>query len=230
MSLEYQDLENNMNKHKLNKERVMGTIITFLGFLFLFPNFSQARANVCGQTYVKKFQLVWFQWKIVQPEPTCSCSSYELIKKRARMSWVDGKRFREDDYCCGYYYENVCYATMPIIPRPTGPGLQIPEVDSVTLDQLNPLKQYSTKADKLSTPGGIISEILRFAFPIAGIILFVMLILAGLKMLTGATNSKNIDEGKQMITTAVLGFIILFAAYWIAQLLEIIFGIKILGN
>jgi hypothetical protein len=32
-----------------------------------------------------------------------------------------------------------------------------------------------------------------------------------------------------MISTAVIGFIILFAAYWIAQLIEIIFGIRILG-
>jgi hypothetical protein len=49
-------------------------------------------------------------------------------------------------------------------------------------------------------------------------------------MLTGATNSSSLEEGKKMISTAIVGFIILFAAYWIAQLLEIIFGVNILGN
>jgi hypothetical protein len=47
-------------------------------------------------------------------------------------------------------------------------------------------------------------------------------------MLTGAA-SKGVDEGKQKITAAVIGFIILFAAYWIMQLLELIFGIRILS-
>jgi uncharacterized membrane protein (Fun14 family) len=56
-----------------------------------------------------------------------------------------------------------------------------------------------------------------------------MLIMAGFKMLTGASNSSNMEEGKKMISTAIVGFIILFAAYWIAQLIEIIFGISILG-
>jgi hypothetical protein len=60
-------------------------------------------------------------------------------------------------------------------------------------------------------------------------ILFVMLIFAGIKMLTGATNSKNMDEGKQIIGTTIAGFIILFASYWIIQLIERIFGIRILG-
>lgn len=48
-------------------------------------------------------------------------------------------------------------------------------------------------------------------------------------MLAGANNSKSLEEGKQRITAAIIGFILLFAAYWIAQLLEIIFGIRILS-
>ena len=102
-------------------------------------------------------------------------------------------------------------------------------VDKETLNSLNPLKLFSTKADQFSTPGGIISEVLKYAFPIAGTILFLMLIFAGVKMLTGATNSKNMDEGKQIIGTAIAGFIILFASSWIIQFIEVIFGIKILG-
>ncbi len=134
-------------------------------------------------------------------------------------------------YCCGWYYNDLCNAVTP--PSPTAiptPTPMVPPVDEGTLDSFNPLKLFSTKANQLSTPGGIVSEILKFAFPLAGIILFVMLVMAGFKMLTGATTAKNTEEGKNMITTAILGFIILFAAYWIAQLIEIIFGINILNN
>lgn len=129
-------------------------------------------------------------------------------------------------WCCGWYDSTTGCNASP--PTPT-PAVPIPPVNQELLDDLNPLKLFSTKADQLSTPGGIISEVLKYAFPIAGMILFGMLVLAGVKMLTGATNSKNMDEGKQIIGTAVAGFIVLFASYWIIQLIEVIFGIKILG-
>lgn len=108
-------------------------------------------------------------------------------------------------------------------------GISNASVSGEILSSLNPLAVGGGDGD-LSTPGGIISKALSsFIFPIAGIILFVVLLLGGFQMLTGATNSKSIDEGKQRITAAIIGFILLFAAYWIAQLLELIFGIRILS-
>lgn len=108
------------------------------------------------------------------------------------------------------------------------PEVNIPEPKAQTLDSLNPLKIASSKADRLSTPGGIISEVLKYAFPLAGMILFIMILFGGFQMLTGASTSKSVEEGKKKITAAILGFLLLFASYWIAQLIEIIFSIKIL--
>ncbi len=123
--------------------------------------------------------------------------------------------------CCGWLRDGKC--------RNTDSAVNDIEVDQGTLDRLNPLKIASGDAS-LSTPGGIISKALKsFVFPIAGIILFVVLLLGGFQMLAGANNSKSLEEGKQKITSAIIGFILLFAAYWIAQLLEIIFGIRILS-
>jgi hypothetical protein len=103
------------------------------------------------------------------------------------------------------------------------------EVTSEDLDALNPLKQYSSNAEELSTPGGILSRFLTiYAFPIAGLILFVMLLWGGFEMLLGAADKKSIDAGKQRITAALIGFLILFTSYWIARLLEMMFGINIL--
>lgn len=78
------------------------------------------------------------------------------------------------------------------------------------------------------TPRGIISALLPYLFTLGGLILFVMLIWGGFEMLSGAANPKSQEAGKQRMTAAVIGFILLFASYWFAQLLQIIFGISVL--
>lgn len=99
-----------------------------------------------------------------------------------------------------------------------------------TLDSLNPLVQFGdpTVNESFTTPGGIISRALVFAFPIAGLILFVMLVWAGFEILGGATEKKSVEAGKQRATAAVIGFVLLFASYWLIQILEVMFGVTIL--
>lgn len=102
-------------------------------------------------------------------------------------------------------------------------------VTKATLDALNPIKQFSEHPDKLSTPGGIISFFLAdFAFYLAGLILFVMLVWGGFEMMMGAADKKSLDAGKQRVTAALIGFLILFAVFWLARILELMFGIEIL--
>jgi hypothetical protein len=88
--------------------------------------------------------------------------------------------------------------------------------------------QASALANTLTTPGAIITRALQFAIPAAGLILFVMIVWGGFEILTSASGGKK-DAGRQRVTTAVIGFILLFGAFWIAQILEVIFGIKILS-
>ncbi len=78
-----------------------------------------------------------------------------------------------------------------------------------------------------STPGGIISRFLPFILSAAGLILFVMLIWGGFEFMMGAANPKSAESGKQRITSAFIGFFILFSVFWIAQIMQIIFGINI---
>ncbi len=109
-------------------------------------------------------------------------------------------------------------------------GFTAPEGPTqATFDGLNPLKTEGTEgvSDKLSTPGGIINQILVFAFPIAGLILFVMLLWAGFEMLSGAATKKSLDAGRQRATAAIIGFGLLFVSYWVVKIIEVVFGIKI---
>ena len=80
-----------------------------------------------------------------------------------------------------------------------------------------------------TTPAGIVSAVLLVRFSAAGIILFLMLVWGGLERMINATDSKAQEAGKQRITAAIIGFILLFCSFWIAQILQIIFGITIVG-
>jgi len=97
-------------------------------------------------------------------------------------------------------------------------------------DQFNPLViGGSPKATLFSTPGGILSELLLYIFPLAGLILFVMIVWGGFEMMTSSVSGKK-DAGRQRVTTAVIGFLLLFATYWIGQLMQAVFGVSFLGN
>jgi len=81
---------------------------------------------------------------------------------------------------------------------------------------------------KTDTPADIINTVLPFVFVIAGLILFVMLVSGGFTIFTSAGNPEKIKKGQGAITNALVGFLIIFAAYWIIQLLELTLGIKVL--
>jgi len=75
--------------------------------------------------------------------------------------------------------------------------------------------------------GKIISALLPYIFAISGIILFIFLILGGFELLTSGGNPEKAKKAQGRITSALIGFLIIFLAYWITQILEVIFGISI---
>jgi len=79
------------------------------------------------------------------------------------------------------------------------------------------------------TLGGITGNILPLVLTVAGIILFGMLVAGGFTMLAGAADKEAQEKGKKMLTSALAGFLIIFLAYWIAQILQVIFKINILS-
>jgi len=77
--------------------------------------------------------------------------------------------------------------------------------------------------------GGIISTLLQNIYVLAGIILFILLIVGGLSFIMGAggDNPEKAKRGKQAITAALIGFVIIFCSYWIIKIIEIITGMNI---
>lgn len=111
---------------------------------------------------------------------------------------------------------------------PSRPGTPDMTRISDNLSVLNNAIGENSKLNSLTSPGLILSALLPYLLTLAGLILFGMLIWGGFTMLTAATDPKKAEAGKQRITTAVVGFIIIFTAYWLMQIVEIIFGIKVL--
>lgn len=83
-------------------------------------------------------------------------------------------------------------------------------------------------AFEIANLGNIISIILPYVFILSGLILFVFLIFGGFQLLLSAGNPESVKSGQGKITSALIGFIIIFVAYWLVEILQIVFGISIL--
>lgn len=79
--------------------------------------------------------------------------------------------------------------------------------------------------------GQLVSIILSNALVVAGVIFLFLLVAGGIGMIAGAggNNPEQAAKGRQAATSAVIGFIIIVAAYWITQIIETITGVKILN-
>ncbi len=87
------------------------------------------------------------------------------------------------------------------------------------------LRGGETVADHYAEPTDIVNLIVANLFVVAGIILFGLIIMAGFKYLQGTSEGK--EEAKNLITGAVIGFLVMFAAYWIVQIIQFVTGADI---
>ncbi len=75
--------------------------------------------------------------------------------------------------------------------------------------------------------GEIINALVPYIFALAGLVLLLILIWGGFEMMTSAGDPKKMESAKGKLTNAVAGFIIIFVAFWLVQILEVIFGLTI---
>jgi hypothetical protein len=86
-----------------------------------------------------------------------------------------------------------------------------------------------TLEEKFPDIGSIITALLPYIFVLAGLTLFILLIIGGFGMLTSGGSPEKMKAAQGKITSAVIGFVIIFISYWLMRILEIIFGISILS-
>ena len=87
---------------------------------------------------------------------------------------------------------------------------------------------------KLFDPKNInlyVSAFITGAISLAGIILLFMLVGGGISIISGAGKSdpQSVEKGKKAATSALIGFIVVFSAYWIVKLIESITGLSLIS-
>lgn len=87
--------------------------------------------------------------------------------------------------------------------------------------QTNPVFDFSGDL------GTLTSKLLPYIFVLAGILMLAYLIYGGFQLMISAGDPKGIQEGKGKIVNAIVGFIVIFAAYWLVQILQVVFHLSV---
>jgi hypothetical protein len=134
----------------------------------------------------------------------------------------------DNDHCtygtsnCDQFTEQVAceLATHMCVVPPTSPPYSGNGIDwSRLYGAIGPKYSSST------TVGNIISDLLIVIFPIVGLVFLLILIVSGFKMMTSGGDPKNIASAKSGLTAGIVGFIIIFTAYWIVTIIAGILGL-----
>lgn len=76
-----------------------------------------------------------------------------------------------------------------------------------------------------SNPAFLVNLVVRNLFIVAGVIFTITIFMAGYKFIV--KGKEGVQEAQQMVMNALVGFIIMFAAYWIVQIVGLITGANI---
>lgn len=82
-------------------------------------------------------------------------------------------------------------------------------------------------AGRFPNLASLVSVALPYVFSIAGIILFGYLVWGGFDYLLSMGDPKKAEAGRNKITNAILGFIIIFISFWLVQIIDYIFKLGV---
>lgn len=108
-----------------------------------------------------------------------------------------------------------------------------PESESMNLPRLYGAIQSAGGLFRFSstlTLGEIVSNALTIIFPLAGLVLLLMLIYGGYNLMFSAGDPKKAQSSREIVTTALIGFAIIFVAFWLTIIVGRILGLSDIFN
>jgi len=99
--------------------------------------------------------------------------------------------------------------------QPTTPPNNIGSSATTSLGKFATDAGYSTSA--ATTPTSIVGNIIGYALALLGVVFTILTIYAGFLWMTAQGNEEQISKAKKMLTNAVIGMIIIGAAYAISS-------------
>ena len=108
----------------------------------------------------------------------------------------------------------------------------IAQTPAINFTQISKDIGSSTGLNDVFTKGAsgvypILSDVMKYIYVIAGLLLLFSLIAGGFQMMMGSRDEKGLMAARGRITNALIGFLLLFVSYWIVQIMEYVLGIKI---
>lgn len=76
-----------------------------------------------------------------------------------------------------------------------------------------------------NSPASMINLIVQNLFVIGGVVIFFLIIYAGFKFIQNGSKGK--EEAQKILTSAVVGAIVMFCAYWIVKIVEVLTGVNL---
>ena len=95
--------------------------------------------------------------------------------------------------------------------------------DCLTLQSGNASTEYTSL-------GTLINNIVPNIYIAAGLIIFVMVLVGGFSIMSSGSDSHKLEDGKKVISSAIIGLLVLFASYWIIQIIQVVTGVPILNS
>ena len=77
------------------------------------------------------------------------------------------------------------------------------------------------------TIGGIVAGLIRLILVIAALVFFFILVIGGIRWIASGGDKAQTENARNQITAALVGLVIVFAAWAIVQLINTFFGINI---
>lgn len=79
------------------------------------------------------------------------------------------------------------------------------------------------------TIGGIVSGAIRLVLVVAALVFFFILVVGGIRWIASGGDKARTETARNQITAALVGLVIVFAAWAIVKLIQTFFGINILS-
>lgn len=109
------------------------------------------------------------------------------------------------------------------MPRQLAQVIKLPDGTEI----IGPLPTLPSGGYKFTNLASVVNQAIPLMFSIAGIILLLYLVWGGFGYLISMGDVKKAETAKKKLTNAVIGFVIIFVAYWLVQIADYIFKLGI---
>ena len=93
---------------------------------------------------------------------------------------------------------------------------------------IDPGEGFETIAD--ITVGSILSGAIQLVLIVAALVFFFLLIIGGIRWMTAGGDKEKAGAARGQLTSALVGLAIVFAAWAIIRLIELLFGVSIISG